>query len=294
MTIGKPEWLKQKVVSTAESRNVRRLLGNLGLNTVCLEANCPNRSKCYGDGTSTFLIMGKICTRNCRFCNIVGGIPSLLDPGEPENVAKAAEGMNLNYIVITSVTRDDLPDGGAGHFAKTIRAIRKLIPKANVEVLIPDLQGNLDSLQTVLSAKPDVLNHNIETAKELYPTVRPSANYDRSRRILREAKKKGFITKSGIILGLGETDEQILRTISDLADDGLDILTIGQYLAPSKEHHPVARYFPPPAFDFFAVEARRMGIAQAVSGPLVRSSFRAGEVYKTFLQSTQTPKTKGG
>ncbi|MCK5832160.1 lipoyl synthase [bacterium] len=276
----KPQWFVRDIRSTEDGKNVRHLLESLGLNTVCREANCPNRNYCFNEGTATFLILGKNCTRGCRFCNISKGAPDPLDPDEPRKLAEAAFGMDLKHVVITSVTRDDLPDGGAGHFAQTIKWIRKLLPLASVELLIPDFQGSEPALSTVLNSKPDVLNHNVETVEELYPFVRPEADYERSLNVLKASSDRGFITKSGIMLGLGENIEQIEETFEDLADSGIGILTLGQYLAPSKKHYPVKRYIPPDEFASLAVLARKYGIKEVVSGPLVRSSYKAGETYE--------------
>ncbi|HHS50971.1 MAG TPA: lipoyl synthase [candidate division Zixibacteria bacterium] len=288
----KPKWLSQTIRSTEDGKAVRGLLSSLGLNTVCLEANCPNRNSCYGDGTATFLIMGKNCTRNCRFCNIAEATPEPIDPTEPRRVAEAVQGMNLSHAVITSVTRDDVGDGGAGHFAETIEWTRKLNPVATIEVLIPDFNGREQSLDTVLDAKPDVLNHNIETVEALYSAVRPQAEYARSLDILRRSASRGFIAKSGMMLGLGETIDQLETTLKDLATAGIKILTIGQYIAPSKNHHPVIRYIPPDEFDSLADLARSLGIDVVVSGPLVRSSFKAGEA---FVKATKSnTKEQGG
>ncbi len=279
MSITKPRWLKQPIPTSAEGRNVRRLLAGLELNTVCREAGCPNRGVCYSLGTATFLILGKICTRGCRFCNIGSGTPEPVEPDEPERVARAAAGMRLKHVVVTSVTRDDLPDGGAGHFAETICELRKHLPEASIEVLIPDFAGNEDALDIVLSARPDVLNHNVETVPQLYRAVRPGADYDRSLRVLARAGAKDMITKSGIMVGLGETVEQLSKIFRDIAKAGVDILTIGQYLSPGPSYYPVKRFVSPKEFENLAEIAGEKGIREVVSGPLVRSSYRAGEAY---------------
>lgn len=278
MSLSKPRWMKQRLPTTPQGKGVRRLLKQLRLNTVCSEANCPNRGECYADGTATFLIMGSVCTRNCRFCNIEGGWPQKLLSDEPNRVARAAAGMKLNHVVVTSVTRDDLPDGGANHFAKTIREIRELLPDATVEILIPDFQGDEKALEIVFVESPDVFNHNIETVPRLYPDVRPEADYRRSINVLKASKERELITKSGLMVGLGETREELSRTIEDLAAIDLDILTIGQYSAPSKNHAPVARYLSPEEFEELADEGEKAGLRKVVAGPLVRSSFRAGQV----------------
>ena len=283
----KPKWFKQGIRSTPEGKRVRSLLSSLNLNTVCTEAACPNRSRCYAEGTATFLILGKTCTRNCRFCNIGTGKPEPVDPTEPERVARASKGMGLSHVVITSVTRDDLPDGGARHFAETVRWIRDLLPDASIELLVPDFGGSMESLQMVLDSSPDVLNHNVETVASLYPKVRPEADYDRSLDVLRRSSEEGFVTKSGIMVGLGESAEQIDETIADIADTGADILTIGQYLQPSPKHYPIKRYVPPEEFDLLAARGNDLGIERVVSGPLVRSSFRAGETYRSLITQWQ-------
>jgi lipoic acid synthetase len=231
------------------------------------------------------MILGNICTRACRFCAVEHGTPGELDPDEPNRVAEAVDGLSLDYVVITSVTRDDLSDGGAGMFAETITAIRKRRNQCRVEVLIPDFGGCLDRLDIVLEARPDVLNHNIETVPRLYPAVRPAADWDRSVRILEHAKRRGFLTKSGLMLGLGESRQELLRALSDLAQVGTDILTLGQYLAPTVEHHPVARYVAPEEFEEIRLEASALGFRFVVSGPLVRSSYHAKEAYGSCLKA---------
>ncbi|HDR90967.1 MAG TPA: lipoyl synthase [candidate division Zixibacteria bacterium] len=288
VSISKPRWMKRNLPVTPEGKEVRNLLSSLHLNTVCREANCPNRGQCFSEGTATFLIMGDVCTRDCRFCNIAGGTPRELEDSEPRRVAEASAKMNLKHVVITSVTRDDLPDGGASHFAATIDLIHEKLPEATVEVLIPDLMGNEDALEIVLNSKPDVLNHNVETVPELYSAVRPKAVYASSMRILELSKNRGFITKSGLMVGLGETDEQFNRTIAELAGIGLDILTIGQYSAPSERHYPVKAYIHPDRFEEMAEFGENAGIGKVVAGPLVRSSFRAGIALKDVLAKHQT------
>ncbi len=283
MSLSKPRWMKQELPATSAGKEVRRLLKELRLNTVCREANCPNRGLCFSEGTATFLIMGDVCTRNCRFCNISGGKPRELESDEPTRVAKAALGMDLKHVVITSVTRDDLPDGGAGHFAETVKAVREMVPEATIEVLIPDLQGDESSLEIVLAASPDVLNHNVETVPELYSAVRPEADFGRSLDVLRFSKKRDFVTKSGLIVGLGENRFQLEETISKLAEIELDILTIGQYSAPSEKHHPVARYLEPSEFDELSLFGESAGIGKVIASPLVRSSYRAGAVLKEIF-----------
>ncbi len=279
--VRKPRWLTRRLPTAAEYGMVRSLIREGGLHTVCQEAKCPNQFECFSNRTATFLILGSRCTRDCRFCNVKPGPEGLPDPEEPRRVAEAAERMGLRYVVVTSVTRDDLPDGGAGHFAGTIRRIRDRIPGALVEVLIPDFQGDEAALETVLSARPDVLNHNIETVPRLYPVARPRADYRRSLELLRRAGAwtPRIPAKSGMMLGLGETDDEIRRTLGALLEAGCRYLTLGQYLQPSRDHLPVARYISPEAFDQWRKEALEMGFAEAACGPFVRSSYRAGEMH---------------
>jgi len=278
----KPEWLKSKQIPTEEEQKVRHLMKNLHLNTVCREARCPNRVECFNRGTATFLIMGDTCTRRCRFCNVNKGKPQPLDKEEPRHVAEAVKALGLKYVVITSVTRDDLPDGGAAHFASVIRKVREIDPGVGIEVLIPDFQGDSDSLNTVLDARPDVLNHNVETVSRLYEAVRPGAVYERSLELLARAKtiNPSIKTKSGLMVGLGETDEELYGVFADLRKAGCDLLTIGQYLAPTKEHYPVADYILPEKFEEYRAKALEMGFLDAASGPLVRSSYKAGEMFR--------------
>jgi lipoic acid synthetase len=261
---------------------VRELIESGRLHTVCQEARCPNIWECFSHRTATFLIMGDRCTRNCRFCSVHSGTPEPLDPGEPGRVAAAAAEMGLKYVVVTSVTRDDLPDGGAAHFAATIRAVRGRIPGAEIEVLIPDLQGDPAALRTVLDARPDVLNHNIETVPRLYPQVRPQADYRRSLELLRAAGgiAPSIPTKSGLMLGLGETPEEVQLTLQDLRSHGCRLLTLGQYLQPSPEHLAVAAYVPPEEFERWRSVALAMGFTHVASAPFVRSSYHAGESFE--------------
>jgi lipoic acid synthetase len=262
--------------------NVRTLLKKSRLRTVCQEAKCPNLWECFSQRTSTFLIMGPNCTRNCRFCAVGHGPLGPPDPGEPERVAEAVKSMGLDYVVVTSVTRDDLPDGGASFFSETIQEIRKRVPGALIEVLIPDFQGNADALQTVMQARPHVLNHNIETVPRLYPSVRPEAEHGRSLELLTRAKAydPGIPTKSGLMLGLGEFAEEIKGTLHDLLDAGCCMLTLGQYLQPTKEHLPVERFINPEEFDRWKEIALKMGFLEVASGPFVRSSYHAKELYE--------------
>ena len=278
----KPRWLKRKLPTGPEYEKVRGLLKKSRLHTVCQEARCPNIWECFSQRTSTFLIMGPCCTRNCRFCAVTHGPPVPLDPGEPVRVVEAAQSMELNYVVITSVTRDDLPDGGAGHFAEAIKEIRKIMPDTFAEVLIPDFKGDFNALQAVVKAHPDVLNHNLETVLRLYPSVRPGALYHRSLELLKQAKQidPTIPTKSGLMLGLGEAPEEIEKALKDLLDSGCSILTLGQYLQPTKEHLPVERYIPPEEFDCWKETALEMGFSAVAGGPFVRSSYHAKELYQ--------------
>lgn len=274
-----PSWIKRRFPPQEEWESVQRLLRTLALHTVCESARCPNIGECFRRGTATFLILGNVCTRSCRFCAVAKGTPGPLDPEEPERVAEAAQRLNLKHVVVTSVTRDDLPDGGAGHFAATIGAIRRVLPQATVEVLVPDFQGKEEALDTVLAARPDVLNHNVETVPRLYPSVRPQAHYERSLWLLKRAKEKapGILTKSGLMVGLGETREEVEGVLRDLRGVQCDIVTIGQYLRPSVRHLPVAAYIPPEEFAYYREYALRLGFLGVASGPFVRSSYRAEE-----------------
>ena len=278
----KPSWLRRRLPSGPEHEQVCALIRQGHLHTVCQEAKCPNQFECFSARTATFLILGATCTRHCRFCNIEAGPVSAPDPEEPARVAAAAASMQLRYVVVTSVTRDDLPDGGAGIFAETIRAIRKAIPDVLVEVLIPDFQGDIEALKTVLAAKPNVLNHNIETVPRLYPTARPEADYQRSLDLLRSASRldPAPAIKSGIMLGLGETADEVGRTLADLRSSSCRIVTIGQYLQPTEKHLPVERFVPPEEFDQWRRQALDLGFAEVASGPFVRSSYHAKELYQ--------------
>jgi len=281
----KPRWLTRKLPDAPEYEQVLSLIKKGGLHTVCQEAKCPNQFECFSKKTATFMIMGSKCTRNCRFCNVEQGPDRLPDPDEPVRVAEAVEKMGLAYVVITSVTRDDLPDGGAEYFARTISEIRNRVPKALVEVLIPDFQGNYEALKTILDAKPNVLNHNIETVPRLYNTVRPQAVYKRSLELINRVKNYSpeIPAKSGIMLGLGEVDDEIYQTLEDLFSYGCSILTIGQYLQPSKKHLPVHRFIRPEEFDSWKKTALKIGFSEVASGPFVRSSYHAGDMYNIDL-----------
>jgi lipoic acid synthetase len=282
-----PKWMRRPISTDQDYPDVSKLLADLNLNTVCASAKCPNRHECWNRGTATVMILGNTCTRNCRFCNVNTGKPDELDLDEPRRVAEAARQLELKHVVITSVTRDDLPDGGAQAFANTIRAVKEAMPGTTVEVLTPDF---VDQLDTVLDAGPDVFNHNLETVKRLQETVRPQASYAQSLATLKKAAERNCRTglsgtpdgpclvKSGLMLGLGETDEEVFQALEDLYAAGVRLLTLGQYLAPTKEHHPVERFISPEQFDELAARAREMGFTGVAAGPLVRSSYRADQL----------------
>ena len=274
----KPDWLKVRYNQDAVNE-VAELMRGLNLHTVCREANCPNLGECYRKHTSTFMILGDTCTRNCRFCNVTHGRPLPPDPDEPENVAAAAKKLGLRHVVLTCPTRDDLPDGGAEQFAATVRAIRAKCPGATVETLISDMKLNYDALDVVIAAHPDVLNHNVETVRELQAAVRPQADYERSLAVLRYVKQKdpSILTKTGFMVGLGETDEQISVLMDDILATGCDILTIGQYLQPSEKHWKLDRYATPEDFARYKQLALNKGFRHVASAPLARSSYRAWE-----------------
>ena len=274
----KPEWLRVRYNQEAVAE-VAQLLGELKLNTVCKEANCPNLGECYRKHTATFMILGSQCTRNCRFCSVTPGHPQPPDPEEPENVAAAAKKLGLRHVVLTCPTRDDLPDGGAEQFAQTVRAIRRACPGATVETLISDMQMNTAALDAVIEARPEVLNHNVETVRALQKAVRPQADYERSLAVLRYCKEKdaALLTKTGFMVGLGETEEQIGELMDDVLAAGCDILTIGQYLQPSPEHYPLDRYASPEDFARYKAMALDKGFRYVASAPLARSSYKAWE-----------------
>ena len=275
----KPEWLRVRYNREAVEE-VAELMRDLKLNTVCKEANCPNLGECYRKHTATFMILGSVCTRNCRFCNVATGRPLPPDPDEPDNVALAAKKLGLRHVVLTCSTRDDLADGGAEQFSKTVRAVRRECPGATVETLISDMKFNTDALDVVIASHPDVLNHNVETVKELQKAVRPQAGYERSLGVLRYCKEKdpSLLTKTGFMVGLGEKEEQISVLMDDILATGCDILTIGQYLQPSPEHYPLARYATPEDFARYKELALSKGFRHVASAPLARSSYRAWEV----------------
>ncbi|MEM3794961.1 MAG: lipoyl synthase [Thermoprotei archaeon] len=283
----KPEWLKIRPPSGEKYLMIKGLKEGLELYTVCEEAHCPNIYECWGGGTATFMVMGDVCTRHCRFCAVRSGRPNgYLDPIEPIKLAYAIRRMNLRYVVITSVDRDDLEDGGASHFAACIREIKRLNPSIYIEVLIPDFRGAVEALKRVVEAKPHVIAHNIETVRRLTPTVRdPRAGYDQSLGVLETIKKLdgGIYTKSSIMVGLGETREEVVATMVDLRNVGVDFLTIGQYLQPSKGHLPVKEYVHPDTFREYRLLGENLGFKYVASGPLVRSSYKAGEYFITNI-----------
>jgi lipoic acid synthetase len=286
----KPKWLRCRLPSGPEFEAISRLLAERKLTTVCQQALCPNRFECFADGTATFMILGERCSRACGFCAVAQGPQGLPDPSEPQRVAEAVELLKLDYAVVTSVTRDDLADGGAALFAETIRAIRRRRPRSLVEVLIPDLQGDRRALATIVEAAPQVLNHNLETVPRLYPSARSQADYRRSLELLRQAKTLNpqLVTKSGLMLGLGESTEELQTALHDLRQANCDILTLGQYLQPSAANLPVQRFVPPEEFARLREQALAAGFSAVAAGPLVRSSYRAEQLY---LQALQQPHT---
>jgi len=274
----KPAWLKVKYTVNDDFREMRKIVREHDLHTVCEEARCPNQGECWRRRAATLMILGDTCTRNCRFCAVGNG--ELLPPDleEPRRVGNAVKLMRLKYAVITSVTRDDLPDGGATHWKKTIREIRRHNPDCKIEVLIPDFKGNIDALETILAEQPAVLGHNLETIRRLYPTARPQADYQQSLNVLKNAKERSAVTKTGIMVGLGETKKQVIELMQDARSVGCDIFTAGQYLQPTKSHLPVERYIHPEEFELYKTEGLRMGFRVVMSGPLVRSSYHADEL----------------
>lgn len=282
----KPSWLKMKMPGGENYSKLRNLVDDHRLHTVCQSAKCPNMGECWSAGTATLMILGNTCTRSCGFCNIATGRPVALDLDEPARVGDAVRIMNLGHVVITSVNRDELPDGGAGVWAETIRQIRLQSPGTSVEVLIPDFQGKWSALQLVLDQKPDILNHNIETVPRLYKRVRPQAKYPRSLELLKRAKDQGFISKTGMMLGLGEEDDEIKAVIDDLVAIGCEILTLGQYLQPSPHHLPVERWVHPDEFQSWKVFGEARGLRHVESGPLVRSSYHAERQVRAHARAT--------
>ena len=287
---GHPDWLRRPAPAAAAIDRMEDLLDRQHLATVCQSAQCPNLGECFKRGTATFMILGTCCTRGCRFCAVDKGRPDEVDPAEPERIARAAQLLGLTYVVITSVTRDDLPDGGAEQFVRAISGVRSRCRQAAVEVLIPDFRGSVAALQKICDAHPDMLNHNIETVPRLYPLVRPGAQYRRSIGILEYAARQGLPVKSGLMLGLGETENEVMQTLFDLKRAGCLYLTLGQYLAPSMDHVPVARYLTPEEFNRWAETARRMGFSGVAAGPLVRSSYHADEMFQNRMAEEKNRK----
>ncbi len=286
----KPEWLRVRLPSGPEVQYITKNLRTRRLYTVCEEARCPNRGECWGEGTATVMILGDMCTRGCRFCSVKSGQPrGFIDPWEPYHTAQLVKHLGLRYVVITSVDRDDLPDGGAEHFARTIRAIRYHNPGIRIEALIPDFQGRKASIDEVILARPDVIAHNIETVRRLTPHVRDArAGYDQSLEVLQYISETApsIVRKSSLMVGLGETFEEVIETMRDLLSAGVQILTIGQYLQPSKKHYPVHKYIHPSVFDEWKRIGEKLGFLYVFSGPLVRSSYRAGEAFLTAFLNT--------
>ncbi len=278
MNTDRPQWLTLPVPEELALNRMKVLLDQGRLHTVCESADCPNIGECFANKTCTFMILGNHCTRNCRFCAVTHGIPAAVDADEPDMLAATARHLGLKHVVITSVTRDDLSDGGAGQFAAVIRAVREQLPNAGIEVLIPDFNGSLEALQTVLKANPDILNHNIETVPRLYSGVRPQAIYLRSLEVIKRSSQMagGILTKSGLMLGLGEEMDEVIDVMNDLYKAGCNMLTLGQYLSPSPEHLPVVEYIHPDVFKWLEKEALRIGFSQVSAGPMVRSSYHAG------------------
>ncbi len=271
----KPEWLKIKLPRGFKASQVVEMLNERHIHTICSSGMCPNRAECWGNGTATFMLCGAVCTRNCRFCNVTGGKPGPLDPQEIEDIVRSVKELKLKHVVITSVTRDDLPDGGAHHWAAMIRSLHEECPGVTMEVLIPDMQGRTDLLDIILAEHPDVISHNLETVRRLTPEVRRVATYDRSLQVLRYLADKGANTKSGIMLGLGETEDEVLQAMDDLRGVGCRIMTIGQYLQPSKLHYPVQDYIHPDKFEEYRIRGIEKGFAHIESAPMVRSSYHA-------------------
>lgn len=285
MTLAKPEWLRKKLPLGAAVQNVEAGLSRQRLHTICQEGCCPNQGECFERGVATFLIMGDICTRNCHFCAVKHGKPSPLDIDEPERLAREVKEMNLRFVVVTSVTRDDLSDGGASHFTRTIASLRLHCPGVGIEVLIPDFQGSKQALEAVVKAAPEVISHNVETVSRLYRAARPQADYIRSLMVLREIKAMypEGVTKTGLMVGLGETAEEVAEVMSDLRKVGCDMLTIGQYLVPSASHHPVVEYVRPEVFDDYRRWALDLGFRSVAASPFVRSSYMAEKYFSDMF-----------
>ena len=291
--IGKPKWLKVRAPMSREYKSISEMMRKLKLNTVCEEASCPNIGGCWKQGSATFMILGRVCTRTCAFCDVATGRPDPVDPDEALNLATAVAEIGLKHVVITSVDRDDLKDGGAGHYATVIRELKARQPNVTIEILTPDFQRKPEScLNTIIEAGPDIFNHNLETVPRLYRSVRPGARYFTSLRLLQRAKEldPNVVTKSGIMLGLGEERDEVLQVLDDMREANIDILTIGQYLRPSEKHHPVMKFWTPEEFDDFKYIAEKKGFGMVASGPLVRSSFHADEVFQGLKLSSKIDK----
>ena len=279
----KPSWLKVKIPSGKVYREVYELVKHKNLHTVCGSARCPNIGECWENRTAAFMILGDVCTRNCAFCAVVGGLPLPVDQDEPQRLAESVKKLDLKYVVITSVTRDDLPDGGASQFVRTIQSLREISPQCKIEVLIPDFSGSQIALSQVIDAAPDILNHNLETVPSLYPAVRPQADYKRSLRVLELTSISGLMAKTGLMLGLGESGNEVQKVMGDILNVGCRLLTLGQYLQPSKRHHPVLQFIHPDEFERWAQIGREMGFNHVEAGPLVRSSYRAHQQVESLL-----------
>lgn len=285
-------WLIRRIPAGSIDK-MQGLMDELKLHTVCRSASCPNLGECFHSGTATFLILGGVCTRGCKFCGVPKGLTAVVDPAEADHVAEAVKMMGLRHAVVTSVTRDDLPDGGAGQFVRCIQAIRRARPDTTVEILTPDFAGNRDALEKVLSQQPDVFNHNVETVPRLYASVRPQADYPQSMEVLRQAAAYGIRRiKSGLMLGLGETEPEVLAVFEDMRNAGVNCLTVGQYLRPTREHLPVVDYIHPDRFQVLEEEAYRLGFLHVASGPLVRSSYHAGDIFQPEASVTYKERTR--
>ena len=280
----KPQWLKIRLQSNEESAEVERIVKEHSLHTICSSGLCPNKAECWRRRTATFMILGDICTRGCRFCATKTGIPLAPDPAEPEKVAESVRLMGLRHAVVTSVTRDDLPDGGARHWAAVVEAVRRENPDATIELLIPDLDARADLIEIVAASKPDIIGHNIETVERLTPQVRARAKYRTSLSTLEKISATGAVSKSGLMVGLGESDDEVLQTLRDLRDVGIEIVTLGQYLRPSLEHYPVAAYITPEKFEWYRTQALEMGFSYCASAPMVRSSYLADAALESVRQ----------
>lgn len=279
-----PYWLKRPIAHSGKHKSIEQIIHSSGLHTVCVEAKCPNRSECYSKGTATFLIMGNTCTRHCSFCSVNHGVPESIDPAEPQKVLDAIKTLKLRHVVITSVTRDDLYDGGASVYTEIITLVRQALPEITIEILIPDLKGNLQALERIISVKPDIFNHNIETVPRLYPLIRPQALYQRSLYVLEMAAKGGLNVKSGLMVGLGETVTEVLQVMKDMYAIGCRIITIGQYLQPSDYQTQVKEFITPDQFSSYEKIGYEIGFSSVFAGPFIRSSYMAEKIFKEILR----------